>query len=94
MRGELEQHDMQIAGRPEIAVMSKAELPDSSEQRERVEREIGKPLIAISAVTGQGLDEMRRAISAALDARDAELQNARATVETPTYQQADAEPTS
>jgi hypothetical protein len=72
--------------------MSKAELPDSSEQRERVEREIGKPFIAISAVTGQGLDEMRRAIAAALDARDAELQSAERSAATPSYEQVDAEP--
>jgi GTPase len=70
VRSELEQHDSQLAARPEIAVVSKAELPGSAEQIKLLEDAIGRRPISISAVTGQGLDELRRAIAKALDERD------------------------
>jgi GTPase len=69
IRAELEQHDAQLALRPEIAVVSKAELPGSADEHARIEGEIGHPFLSISAVTGQGLDQLRREISRALDER-------------------------
>jgi GTPase len=69
IRAELEQHDAQLALRPEVAIVSKAELPGSADEHARIEREIGHPFLAISAVTGQGLDQLRREISRALDER-------------------------
>ena len=49
--------------RPEIVVVSKAELPGAAEVRDRVEAAIGKPVLLISAVTGQGLNQLTRAIA-------------------------------
>jgi len=52
---ELLMHDARLANRPCVVAMSKAELTDSAAVRERLEQEIGRPVLAISAVTGQGL---------------------------------------
>ena len=55
--------------RPEIVVMSKCELPDSAAVRAALSAAIGGEVLAASAVTGQGLDTVVRAIVAALDRR-------------------------
>ncbi|MEX2171852.1 MAG: GTPase ObgE [Pirellulales bacterium] len=56
IRREVEQYDPQLASRPEIIAVSKAELPNAEEVRERLAAETGKPVLAFSSVTGQGLD--------------------------------------
>ena len=71
IREELERYDETLGTRPEIVVMSKSELPGSGEQRERLAREIGRDVIGLSAVTGEGLDRLLAAVGAALEARDA-----------------------
>jgi GTPase len=70
VRGELGQYDVQLGRRPEILVLTKAELPGASDARERLVRELGHDVLAISAVTGQGLDQLLRAIIRALDERN------------------------
>lgn len=60
IRNEVEQYDPQLAGRPEIIAVSKAELPNAEEVRERLAREAGKEVLAFSSVTGQGLDRLLR----------------------------------
>ncbi|MBI3837283.1 MAG: GTPase ObgE [Planctomycetia bacterium] len=70
VRGELGQYDVQLARRPEILVLTKAELPGASDVRQRLVRELGHDVLAISAVTGQGLDQLLRAIIRALDERN------------------------
>lgn len=70
IRDELRQHDGQLERRPEITVLSKSELPDAAAVRERLAAGTGRPVIAISAVTGQGLDQLLRAITQTLDKQE------------------------
>jgi GTP-binding protein len=60
IRAELEQYDVDLAARPEIVTISKAELPGAAEVRDQLAAEIGKPVLLFSAVTGQGLNEVVR----------------------------------
>ena len=71
MRGELEQYDVDLGQRPEIVAVTKAELPGAAETRDRLARELDREVLAISAVTGQGLDQLLRAITRLLDERKA-----------------------
>lgn len=58
IRRELELHSAQLAEKPEIVAMSKAELTGSDEVRASLEATLGREVIAISAVTGQGLSQL------------------------------------
>jgi GTPase len=69
VRGELKQYDDDLARRPEIVVVSKAELPGADDVRDLLARELGREVLAISSVTGQGLDQLLHAVTRALDAR-------------------------
>jgi GTP-binding protein len=69
---ELELYSAALAVKPEIVVVSKAELTASAEVREHLERELCKPVLAISAVTGQGLAQLIGAIVELLRAVPAE----------------------
>ena len=69
IRDELVRYDAALGERPEIVVMSKCELPDSADVRAALAAAIGGEVLAASAVTGQGLDAVVRAIVAALDRR-------------------------
>lgn len=62
IRRELELHGPAAADKPEIIAVSKAELTGSGEVRERLERELGRPVLAISAATGQGLSQLVGAV--------------------------------
>jgi GTP-binding protein len=70
IRDELVRYDALLGDRPEIVVMSKCELPGAEEVRQTLGSEIGREVIGISAVTGQGLDSLLRAIVAELDRKD------------------------
>ncbi|MFM7206287.1 MAG: GTPase ObgE [Planctomycetaceae bacterium] len=69
IRDELVRYDAALGERPEIVVMSKGELPGAAETREWFAREIGRDVIGVSAVTGQGLDALLRAVVAELERR-------------------------
>jgi GTP-binding protein len=71
IRDELVRYDAALGERPEIVVMSKCELPGSADVRAALAAAIGGEVLAASAVTGQGLDTVVRAIVAALDRRRA-----------------------
>jgi GTP-binding protein len=58
IRSELELYSAELGARPEIAVVSKCELPDAEDVRARLAAEICREVLAISAVTGQGLDKL------------------------------------
>jgi GTP-binding protein len=58
IRRELELHSKALANKPEVLAVSKAELTGSEEVRERLERELGREVLAVSAVTGQGLAQL------------------------------------
>jgi len=63
IRRELELHSRELADKPEILVVSKAELTGSEATRERLERELGREVLAISSVTGKGLAHLVGAIA-------------------------------
>jgi GTP-binding protein len=58
IRHELAEYDAKLAGRPEIVVVTKAELPEAAEAQRRLEEELGHPVLVISAVTGQNLHKL------------------------------------
>ncbi len=55
VRRELELHSRMLADKPEVIAVSKAELTGSEEVRAHLEKELGREILAVSAVTGQGL---------------------------------------
>lgn len=58
LRKELELYDQNLAARPEIVAVSKAELPGSEEVQQRLAEATGKQVLLFSSVTGQGLKEL------------------------------------
>jgi GTP-binding protein len=66
IRGELEQYSDALAQRQEIVVATKADVPGAEEFRERLAKEVGRDVLLISAVTGQGLNQLVGAITQAL----------------------------
>jgi GTPase len=60
IRAELQQHDSELAQRPEIVAISKAELPEAAEMQTELAAKIGLPVLRFSAVTGEGLDVLLR----------------------------------
>jgi GTP-binding protein len=64
IRNELEQYNADLVRRPEILVLSKCELPDALQVRDEL-----AAALAISAVTGQGLNKLLEQILAALQGR-------------------------
>jgi GTPase len=67
IRHELENYSAELAQRPEIVVVSKSELPESAEVHAKLQALVSSPVLKISAVTGQGLNELIYRIIAALD---------------------------
>jgi GTP-binding protein len=72
IRSELELYSGELGKRPEIAVITKCELPGAEEVREQLTAEIGHEVLAISAVTGQGLDKLIWQIAHVLDEQKGE----------------------
>src|SRR6516162_3239813 len=58
VRRELALYDPPLAEKPEVVAVSKAELTGREAVRERLEQELGREVLAISAVTGQGLSRL------------------------------------
>ena len=67
IREELRLYDPELAKRPEIIVITKAELPDAEAAAELLQEEIGRPVLRISSVTGKGLPQLVGEIFSALD---------------------------
>ena len=55
VRRELELYSRALAEQPEVVGVSKSELTGSDDIRARMERELGREVLGVSAVTGQGL---------------------------------------
>jgi GTPase len=72
IRRELEQHGRGLAEKPEIVAVSKSELTGSDEVRERLEKELGHEILAISSVTGQGLSQLVGAVAKMLNQKELE----------------------
>ena len=63
---ELELHSALLALKPDVVAVTKAELTGSEEVRQKLEEDLGREVLAISAVTGAGLSKLVGAISATL----------------------------
>ena len=66
IRGELEEYSADLAARQEIAVVTKADLPRAEEVRRQLAELLQRDVLLISAVTGQGLNQLVAAIAQAL----------------------------
>jgi GTP-binding protein len=55
-------YDASLVTRPEIIVVSKAELATSVDVADMMEKRLGKRPLLISAVTGKGLPDLIRAV--------------------------------
>src|SRR5262249_45242780 len=58
IRRELAEYGHNLAERPEVVTVSKAELPRASEVRDRLAAATGGEVLLFSSVTGQGLDQV------------------------------------
>ncbi len=58
IRRELAQYSSALAERPELVVVTKLDLTGSGAVRDRLAAELGCDVLAISAVTGQGIPEL------------------------------------
>lgn len=66
IREELRLYSEELARRPEILIVTKCELPDAETAAELLEEETGIKPMLISAMTGQGLQELTERIFAEL----------------------------
>lgn len=74
IREELEAHDPALLEKPILAVFNKLDLPAAREAWpafQRLRRAAGLPVIAISAETGEGLEDLRGAVAAILPGAEA-----------------------
>lgn len=71
IRKELEHYSEDLAARPEIVVVSKAEIPESTEIHQQLTEKLGREVLRISAVTGEGLNTLIHRIASELSRRDA-----------------------
>lgn len=71
IRNELAQYQIDLTDRPEIIAVTKCELPGAMEVQEKLAAETGREVLAISSVTGLGLDKLKWAIMNALESLDA-----------------------
>lgn len=58
IREEMRLYDESLMQRPELVVVTKAELPDAEAAAELLEESLGKSVMRISAVTGKGLPQL------------------------------------
>ncbi len=58
IRRELEKYSPQLAGKPEIIVANKIDLSDTLEAVDRLREDLGREVLAISGVTGAGLERL------------------------------------
>jgi len=66
IRQELEAFDPELSSRPELVVVTKADLPDADVVRQQLFEVAQGDALLISAVTGQGLNELVGAIATLL----------------------------
>jgi GTP-binding protein len=67
IREELKLYNDELARRPEILCVSKSELAEAADVRRQLVELTGSEVLLISAVTGQGLNELIRGVAAELD---------------------------
>ncbi len=69
IRSELAKYDAELVERPEIVVVTKADLGGADRVQARLSKAIGQAVMLISAVNGEGLNELVRAIARVLAMR-------------------------
>jgi GTP-binding protein len=67
IRQELELYSPELACRPEVLVITKLDLTGGLDAVERIERDVCRASIGISAVTGRGIPQLVRRIADLLD---------------------------
>lgn len=65
---ELAAHSRTLAQKPQLVVANKIDLTDAQDALEKFQDEIGKPVIPISAATGEGIKNMLKAMFSLRDA--------------------------
>lgn len=70
---ELELHNPDLLKRPQLIVANKMDIPDARDNARRLESELGKTVYCISAVTGQGVEELMEKTYALLQAAPQEI---------------------
>jgi GTP-binding protein len=73
IRRELELHGHALSEKPEIVAVTKSELTGSTEVQRRLEKELERSVLALSAVTGQGLADLVSAVVEQLQATQVEV---------------------
>lgn len=63
IRQEIAAYDISLADRPEIVVVSKCELPNSEEVRNRLIERLERPVLLLSAATGEGIEMLLQQVS-------------------------------
>jgi len=59
IRGELAEYSSALIEKPELVVATKMDLTGAEERLAEFEKELGRPVIPISAITGKGLEQLR-----------------------------------
>jgi GTPase len=84
LREELAKHDPALLERPQLIALNKLDLPDGQAMADLVRDQLAAddtPVIEVSAVTGAGLDTLRYALGAAVQAERDRIGAATRTVE-------------
>ncbi|HEV3341648.1 MAG TPA: GTPase ObgE [Pirellulales bacterium] len=68
IRDELNLYNPALLERPEIIAVSKSELPSAAEVQQRLAADLNREVLAISAVTGTGIDQLLGRVARELDA--------------------------
>jgi GTPase len=76
IRNELLQYSKALAERPELIVVTKMDVTEAASVYARIKHELGENVLAISAVTGQGIPQLIQRIIESLKARAAEHSSA------------------
>jgi GTP-binding protein len=72
LRRELELYDEALAGRPEIVVLNKSDLPETRRRQKTLRQAFarrGLPFFVVSTITGEGVPELLEAVWKALQQR-------------------------
>ncbi|MHC5539931.1 GTPase ObgE [Singulisphaera rosea] len=67
IRRELEHYSPALAERPELLVVTKMDLTDAAEAKARIVEGLGRDVLSISAVTGQGIPNLIHRIAELLE---------------------------
>jgi GTP-binding protein len=71
IRKELIEYNSTLGDRPEIVAVTKSELPGSHEVRDQLAEHLGREVLLVSAVTGEGLNHLTGIITQLLAERAA-----------------------